>query len=115
MSLNSLNQYNETRACDSCRTLNIRCSRDVTRSATKCAQCTGRNQECTYFNPPDDNEIFCGLSSEEIKYFKNMYIREQLRRVVTIFKSTTSQPCPYKNIEGHICHRGCIVRYNNLN
>ncbi|CAG8833062.1 39775_t:CDS:1, partial [Gigaspora margarita] len=81
MTLNSLNQYNETRACDSCRTLNIRCVRDVTRSTMKCTQCIEQNQECTYFNPedpPNNNEIFCGLSSEEIKYFKNMYTKEQL-------------------------------------
>ncbi|KAF0479136.1 hypothetical protein F8M41_023887 [Gigaspora margarita] len=63
------------------------------------------------------DELHCGLNFDvlyhglntspgECKLFEEIFEKEQLE----ILASTSSKPCPYENIEGHYCHRGCIVR-----
>ncbi|CAG8490333.1 36858_t:CDS:1 [Gigaspora margarita] len=62
------------------------------------------------------DELYCfdalyrGLNTSpgECKLFEEIFEKEQLE----ILSSTSSKPCPYENIEGHYCHRGCIVRRN---
>ncbi|KAF0533916.1 nuclear protein [Gigaspora margarita] len=140
----TLNRLNVSLACDTCKSRKTKCYRVVsTVSTTKCTQCIKHNRECTYnegkkrgpkpksnHNPTHDNsmtledssneiynedEIFHGLSAEEKKYFSSIYTKEQLIQILKILRSFTPQPCPFKNIVGHLCHRGCFVRYNNFN
>ncbi|CAG8786492.1 7934_t:CDS:1, partial [Racocetra persica] len=75
-------RYNITNACDSCKRLKIRCTKiKHLDQSTKCNECIKRNSECTYSVQPrrrnpielnkdsehKDDELFRGLSQEEIK------------------------------------------------
>ncbi|CAG8816274.1 14152_t:CDS:1, partial [Gigaspora rosea] len=48
--------------------------------------------------------LYRGLNSSpgECKLFEEIFEKEQLE----ILTSTSSEPCPFENIEGHYCHRG---------
>ncbi|CAG8576545.1 1851_t:CDS:1, partial [Racocetra persica] len=119
---------NTTKACDSCRRLKIRCKKVAYFvQSTKCSECMKRNYECVYSAQPkrrgpklkkdctnnknsvapnndssrnehQDDELFCGLSQEEIKLVSNLFKPEQLPHMLDILTSTSSLPCPYENI-----------------
>ncbi|CAG8772223.1 6290_t:CDS:1, partial [Racocetra fulgida] len=93
-----------------------------------CSECMKRNYECVYsvqqkrrgpklkkdstnneksVAPNNDSsrnehqvdELFRGLSQEEIKLVSNLFNSEQLPHMLDILTSTSSLPCPYENIE----------------
>ncbi|KAF0517735.1 fungal specific transcription factor [Gigaspora margarita] len=119
----TLNRLNVTRACDSCKTLKVKCDNET----PKCTQCIKKKQECTYYkgkeskrgrkpknpkpiktfhklNDKEDNELFRDLFPEAIDYLNNtvMEDNESLRKTLareqlTIFRSSTLQPSSFGN------------------
>ncbi|CAG8724857.1 1253_t:CDS:1 [Dentiscutata erythropus] len=70
----------------------------------------------THTDPPkkicdkSNNELFSGLTQEEIKFLSEIYTKEQLSQILAILRFTTSNSCPSKDIVDHKCHEGCIIR-----
>ncbi|CAG8834698.1 3878_t:CDS:1, partial [Racocetra persica] len=108
---NRLSKYrcNTTKACDTCRRKKIKCN-NVAQS-TKCTVCIKHNYECVYSTKPQkrgpkkkdptnskDDELFRGLSPEEIKIVSNLWKPEELPLMVDVLTSSSSSPCPNENI-----------------
>ncbi|CAG8440978.1 11162_t:CDS:2 [Scutellospora calospora] len=120
MSQLSSTRYNVTTACDSCRKLKTRCSKPP-----RCTECimsalSQKNkrrgpkpklldpEEINLLDPKEINLLDpeeINLLDPEIKCFENLYSKEQLSRIIKILNSKNSQPCQYKNIPGHNCHK----------
>ncbi|KAF0515131.1 C6 transcription factor [Gigaspora margarita] len=115
----TLNRLNVTRACDSCKTLKVKCDTGT----PKCTQCIKRNQECTYFKrTKEDNELFRDLFPEAIDYLNNavMEDNESLRKTfareqLTIFRYSILQSSSFENFMSYrVKLIRCLAAFKHL-
>ncbi|KAF0533915.1 hypothetical protein F8M41_010354 [Gigaspora margarita] len=142
----SINRLNVSCACTSCKILKIKCDFVAsTTSTAKCTQCIKRNRDCIFSEgkkrgprPKDqrnhrrmksknntiherhivqpNNELICDLPQDTIKILSEVYPKERLSQIISIFASTSSHTCPLRNVVAdHHCHEGCIVVQNTHN